>query len=293
MLCLDLINGSNTAKNTFYWAIISLLLIAHVSCKKDDGDQNIFPVGIWQGTFDEKPLTIEFKNNGFFILISEAEDAIGFGRYSVNLEQQPGHLDLEFIDPPYNPFITLIEKIDDNTFRTELHEHEKTRLNAFSEAAILMKRVQSHVIPRMKTVEQRDEELKQLQFREMIWFEGKDRNKLLDICEALFRYQFMHNASGVQQNAKAYFLSIYQTDPPEDLMIRFENNLPPVKPGSEFKVDSGLKFRIDRIKWLDKNKVEIEGGYYEGNVSSSGNTYILQKKRGVWEVISDKMHWIS
>lgn len=287
------ININIATKKFIFFALAAALFVFLVSCSKNNDVQNAFPVGIWQGTFEDKPLSLEFKNNGCMILISEGEDAIGFGKYSIDITKQPGHLDLEFIEPKWKPFITLIEKIDNNTFRTEIVEGQTSRLAAFSDGVILMKRVNSHVVPDMKTAEQRDEELKELSFKESIWFETKEHDKLLDICEALFRYQFKNNASGAQQNAEAYFLSIYEADPPKDLMARFEKSIPHVKLGSEFKVGSGLKFRIRSVKMLDKNNVEIEGGYYEAGLSSSGNTYQLQKKNSKWQVISDKMKWIS
>ena len=292
MLQKKFIHNNQLFKKIIF-VLIQIFLIFIVSCTKNNKTTNVFPVGIWQGTFEGDPLTLEFQDNGCIILISEGEDAIGFGSYSIDMTKQPGYLDLQFIEPGYKPFITLIEKVDDNTFRTELAEGQTTRLTAFSDNAILMKRVKNHVIPCAKTAEQRDGELKELSFKESIWFKGKDHNELLDICEALFRYQFKNNASGAQQNAAAYFLSIYEADPPKDLMARFEKNVPPVKDGSEFQIGSGLEFRIRSIKMIDKNNVEIEGGYYEAGLSSSGNTYQLQKKDNNWQVVSDKMNWIS
>jgi hypothetical protein len=39
--------------------------------------------------------------------------------------------------------------------------------------------------------------------------------------------------------------------------------------------------------------VKVEGGYYEGNLSSSGNTYTVKMENGKWAVTNDEMHWIS
>lgn len=115
----------------------------------------------------------------------------------------------------------------------------------------------------------------------------------LDIAEATFRYQFEHNASGQQQKAPAYFLSLFGKDPAEAFLKRFEGHKPPVKKGSEFKIGKGLLFRVARIKRVSDAKVEVSGGYYEAGLSSSGNTYVVEFKNGKWVVTRDRMHWIS
>ena len=63
----------------------------------------------------------------------------------------------------------------------------------------------------------------------------------LDICEAVFRHVFEHNASGQQQNANAYYLLIFGKDPTEAFLARFQEHHPPVKMGSAFVTGNGLK----------------------------------------------------
>src|SRR5215510_15207871 len=110
------------------------------------------------------------------------------------------------------------------------------------------------------------------------------RVEMDDIREAVFRHQFYHNASGQQQRAKAYFLSIETGEDPDDAFIeRFKDNEPPVKKESQLKNEPGmfeketgfrgLIFRIDSIKQISSNEVEVTGGYYENGLSASGNTY--------------------
>ncbi len=131
-----------------------------------------------------------------------------------------------------------------------------------------------------------------------------------DIREAVFRYQFEHNASGAQQTAKFYCLSLgeYSTDidPDDGLMQRFQGHKPAVKKVSQcaygFEVgvketetgqSGGLVFRVTSIRWISDTEVEAEGGYYEGNMSSSGNVYQVVRKEGRWIVTEDQMRWIS
>jgi hypothetical protein len=134
------------------------------------------------------------------------------------------------------------------------------------------------------------------------------------IREAVFRYQFQHNASGQQQTAKIFFLSViilddstgYRTNsnPSLDILRHFNNNVPPVKSFSECTLsvngvfdiktgESGLLFQIGDIRWISEEQVEVDGGYFEAGLSASGNTYYVERKNGQWIVMRDVMHWIS
>ena len=127
-----------------------------------------------------------------------------------------------------------------------------------------------------------------------------------DIREAVFRYQFQHNASGQQQAAKVYCLSIgAHQDPSNELMKRFANNNPPVRKVSvcdssrlkgviDKQTPQGvLIFRVESISFRSVTEATVTGGYYEGPDSSSGNTYTVRKVNGAWKVVEDKMNWIS
>ena len=126
-----------------------------------------------------------------------------------------------------------------------------------------------------------------------------------DVAEALFRHQFQHNASAVQTNAAAYFLSIRGQDPDPVFLKRFDGNTPPVKMKSEHGMNKkgvvvdpksgrhALIFKIEGITMKSSDEAIVCGGYGEGPMSASGNTYILKKENGKWVVTSDKMRWIS
>ena len=130
-----------------------------------------------------------------------------------------------------------------------------------------------------------------------------------DIREAVFRWQFEHNASEQQQNAKVYFLEIGEKggDPSNDLIKRFAGNNPAVRKRSECSVDmrrrvgvldkktgeKGFILQVRRIEWKSDTGVDVKGGYYEHGLSSSGNTYTLIKEKGKWKVTNDKMNGIS
>lgn len=129
------------------------------------------------------------------------------------------------------------------------------------------------------------------------------------VREAVFRHQFAHNSSGQKDRAPIYFLSLGETDKPQDpspaLMARFAQHQPRVEPVSRAHVsfdssvrhrdtgERGLIFRVTSIERVSDDLAIVEGGYYEGNLSSSGNTYRVERKNGVWVVTDDKMQWIS
>ena len=128
-----------------------------------------------------------------------------------------------------------------------------------------------------------------------------------DIREAVFRYQFHHNASALQQEAKVYCLAVGRKlgDPTDEFMRRFRNDKPAVRKASSCDLmtgngvverrtgNQGIELEIASLKWISDSEVEVEGGYYEGNMSSSGNLYTVNERDGKWRVTKDQMQSIS
>jgi hypothetical protein len=132
------------------------------------------------------------------------------------------------------------------------------------------------------------------------------KNQEDEIREAVFRWQFEHNASGQQQKAEAYYLEIGEEgNPSDEFMKRFAKHTPPVRKVSDCTFDGvtvvrdkktgerGLIFKVTSIEWKSDTEVDVKGEYYEAGLSASGNTYTVKKENGKWKVIKDKMHWIS
>jgi hypothetical protein len=123
------------------------------------------------------------------------------------------------------------------------------------------------------------------------------------IREAVFRYQFEFNASGLGKAANAYYLSIEDNvDPSPQLLSQFEGHLPRVKPVSASELEAGtaqvidresglpgLIFWIEEIRWLSDYEVEVGGGYEEASESGSVNIYRLEKKGDRWEIVEAQM----
>jgi len=118
-------------------------------------------------------------------------------------------------------------------------------------------------------------------------------DEVLDIAETTFRYQFENNVSGQKQKAPAYFISLFRGNPTPEFLKRFAGHKPSVHKRSKFKIGKGLKFYVSSVKQVAKDKVEVYGGYYEGGLSATGNTYVLEKKNGKWTVTKKTRRWIA
>lgn len=117
-----------------------------------------------------------------------------------------------------------------------------------------------------------------------------------DIAEAVFRYQFQHNASSLQERADRYCLSLPGERSPEAAFLqRFDGNKPPVLGVDECRRKSGknLLFRVQRLDWRSDTEVWVSGGYWEGNLSSSAESYRVRLKDGKWVVDGARMEAIS
>lgn len=96
------------------------------------------------------------------------------------------------------------------------------------------------------------------------------------------------------------------SDPKGWFLRRFRGHTPRIKRYSEHEVRDlsdgvqdaqtgkpGLVFIVGGIRWIGPNEVEVEGGYYEGGLSASGNIYRLERRSGRWVVVNEFMTWIS
>ncbi len=117
-----------------------------------------------------------------------------------------------------------------------------------------------------------------------------------DIAEAVFRYQFDHNASALQKKAETYCLSLPgETMPSAELLRRFAGNHPPVAAANqcERKGVKNLFFRVQKLDWHGDNEVWVRGGYWEGNLNSSVEMFRVVNQNGKWVVKGARMEAIS
>jgi hypothetical protein len=186
-------------------------------------------------------------------------------------------------------FVQQVQQSEDHTLRNEIAEQ------ATREAVQVSKEAPEHAHEVTKP-------LVQVAQQHVEAMSSRER----DVREAALRYMFRKNASGQQQQAHVYCIGfVDDTDPPAEFIARLGDVRPIVKPLSACDASAedgvtdkasgqhGLEFRIDQVRWIDADHAEIEGGYYEGSLSASGNTYYLQRKHRAWVVVKDVMHWIS
>lgn len=128
-----------------------------------------------------------------------------------------------------------------------------------------------------------------------------------DVLEAVFRYQFIHDSSDLQGRARVFFLSVYDRDPSNNLMDRFQGHQPPVKRVSDCEVSTkargsgaihvvdrstrepGLIYRVERIMWTSHTEAQVTGGYYAGGRAASEHLYHVVRDREEWVVKKDTL----
>jgi hypothetical protein len=86
-----------------------------------------------------------------------------------------------------------------------------------------------------------------------------------------------------------------EASPDADFLRRFEGNKPPVAAADqcERKTGRNLFFRIQNLDWRSDDEVWVRGGYFEGNLSSSIESYRVIRKDGKWVVAGARMEAIS
>jgi hypothetical protein len=117
-----------------------------------------------------------------------------------------------------------------------------------------------------------------------------------DVAEAVFRYQFDHNASAIQKRAEKYCLSLPgEAMPSAPFLQRFKGNKPPVAAANQCERQSGknLFFRVQKLDWRKDDEVWVRGGYWEGNLSSSIELFQVVRDNGKWRVKGARMEAIS
>ncbi len=131
------------------------------------------------------------------------------------------------------------------------------------------------------------------------------------IQEAVFRYQFDHNASVGQQSAQVWFLAFGDPqearaiDPPKEFVARFSGLKSRIGTYSEagrtesgWVIDKttkeyGVIFFVHDVRLTGADTAEAKGGYQQDGRSASGNTYKLKFGWRGWRVVSARLDWIS
>lgn len=126
-----------------------------------------------------------------------------------------------------------------------------------------------------------------------------------DICEAVFRCILDDDGSTLVKEAKVYFLEIRGADPTPQLLSRFADRRPPVKPVSAAAPERkngvtdratgerGLILRIDGIVREEDGDSTVRAGYYFASLGAAGNFYKVVRRGDAWMVVRIAPEWIS
>ena len=142
------------------------------------------------------------------------------------------------------------------------------------------------------------------------------------IREAMVRYQMQGWIEGGRQsekraktaaekavaremNFKVFFVSINGKDPTNAFINRLRDLPRVIKKVSSSRADKefdvvdkatgqrGIIFRANQIRWLNKESVELDGGYVCGGRCGIWATYKLNRNNGKWAVAAEMVHRIS
>lgn len=120
------------------------------------------------------------------------------------------------------------------------------------------------------------------------------------IRESVIRYQMKDFKSDIS------FVEIDGKDPTDDFMKRLRDMPGIVRKASASAFNKenmsvvdketgkpGTIFQTGLIRWLSRDAVTVEGGYYCGGLCAAGIVFRLRRKRGKWVVTGSKMIWVS
>lgn len=125
-----------------------------------------------------------------------------------------------------------------------------------------------------------------------VWPTASMTDEEWDICEAVLRHQIFKSAAAGRGKAAAY-VKVQGRNPTGAFLDRFRDHEPPVRAGWQFSFRGGVQYHIGVIERMGEDAAAVSGGYYEGNLSASGNIYYVVRKDGKWVVERDERHWIS
>jgi hypothetical protein len=132
-----------------------------------------------------------------------------------------------------------------------------------------------------------------------------------DIREAVFRYQFKHDPSGLQEDAKVFFIEVGGKDPSSRFLGRFRGSKPPVKKRSRSRISRrragfswiwvedkqsgkpGIIFSVDSIKWRPRSEAMAKGGWFASGRGAADYEYSLVREKGKWVVKKDRVTAIA
>jgi hypothetical protein len=129
-----------------------------------------------------------------------------------------------------------------------------------------------------------------------------------DIREAVFRYQFVHDAPQQKPHTKVHFIAIENKQDPDDAFLkRFADRTPIVKKESQAAASNngtggvidketkgaGIIFRIAQLKWINDSEIEVEAHFHVAMLVAGGCKYRVLREGNKWVVKECLSKWES
>jgi hypothetical protein len=90
-----------------------------------------------------------------------------------------------------------------------------------------------------------------------------------------------------------FFLTIQDVDSPDDLLSLLRKEGHAVEVGTKFKFGSGVGLSVEKIEWMDSSHAVVRGGSLFGNVGGAWGPFTLEKREGIWVVVSWKVETVA
>ncbi len=128
------------------------------------------------------------------------------------------------------------------------------------------------------------------------------------IREIVFRLVLRPWVLDSETSSKRYYLAIDgDKDPSESLLKKLSDIKASLKKVSESFISApdgdivldkktkerGDRFSISKLKWINKDKVQVTAGSYSGNMGSDDCLYTLAKENGIWEIAAKEVCVVS
>jgi hypothetical protein len=81
-------------------------------------------------------------------------------------------------------------------------------------------------------------------------------------------------------------LSLGGSDAPEDLLKRLSTEGYVVEPGFRYREKHGILCSAEVVHFLSASKASVRGGYLFGSLGGEWGPFILEKRHGIWTIVS-------
>jgi len=103
---------------------------------------------------------------------------------------------------------------------------------------------------------------------------------------ALYRHMFAHWQQNKFSIPTHFYISLQGSDAPEDLLKRLSAEGYVVEPGFRYRERHGILCSTEMVHFQSPSRASVRGGYLFGSLGGEWGPFILEKRHGIWTIIS-------